>query len=119
MATRYQINGTPIALQPTTGKWLPRGVLGVDGNNRALYEPKYSFELAWDAISPSDFDELRDFWLSTVPSGTLSVDLPGRNQNSYTFINYPGVVVDEPQSEEYEVGFLLKATMLVRNITVL
>ena len=114
----YKISGTTLTLQPTTGKWLPRKILDIDGENRAIYEPTYSFEMTWDAISPSDFDQLRDFWVDISSTGNLSADLPGKDQSAYTFVTYSSVVVDEPESGEFFQKHLLRVRMMIRNITV-
>ncbi len=114
----YKISGTTLTLQPTTGKWLSRRVLDIDGENRSIYEPTYSFEMSWDAMPPSDFDQLRDFWVNVSSTGNLSVDLPGKDQSTYMFVTYSNVVIDEPEPGEFFQKHLLRVRMTVRNITV-
>ena len=114
----YKVDGVPFIIQPTTGRWVPRQPLGIDGENRAIYPPVYDFELDWVAVTPGAFKQIYDFWRERATTGTNSVSLPGKGENEYTFVDYSDCVLDEPQQGEYFEKHLLKIKLVVRNIVV-
>ena len=81
----YAINGTDITLPPTSGRWLPKEPLGIDGNGRAIYSGVRQFELEWQLISPSEYYQLQTFFDAVGNTGTVVVDLPKYGASSYIF----------------------------------
>jgi hypothetical protein len=118
MSVDYKINGVELPLEPTQAAWKDRRVLGYDGNNVAIYEPTYTFVMAWDAVGPDVFYALRQFWLSLQSTISIPVTIPAKENIAYVFETYTGCVVDEPVSQAFFVKFLLRVTMNVRNIVV-
>ena len=70
----YKINGIDLKTQPSTGQYLERKQVGIDGEGRAIYVPTYAFMMRWDAMTVEDFDQLFDFWNTTSSTGTTSQD---------------------------------------------
>ena len=114
----YKINDTELTLQPTTGRWLPRTELGIDGNGHSMYEPTYSFEIRWQLISPSEYNQIKGFFDAQGQTGTSSIDLPQYGAATYAFHTYSGCVINEPQVEVYFTETQLNAYLLVRKIRV-
>ena len=112
----YAVNGTDITLPPTSGRWMPRESLGIDGNGRAIYPGVREFELRWQLISPSDYNQLQTFFSSIGNTGTVVVDLPQYGAASYLFYSYTGCVLREPETGQYFTENQLSAFLLVTNI---
>ena len=49
----YKISGTELIIQPTTGQWLPREAVGIDGNGHPVYPATREFELNWQLENPA------------------------------------------------------------------
>ena len=112
----YKINGTDIALQPTSGKWITRSNLGYDGNGHPIYAPKRKFELRWGLISQEDRNQLQLFFDAVAVTGTAVVDLPEYRSTSYIFYSYSGCVINEPDIDEYFESYSTDMILLVTNI---
>ena len=97
----YKINGTDITLQPTTGKWVDREQIGIDGNGRALYSALREFELTWGLVSASEFNQLKGFFDSIGSTGSVVATLPQYGASSYTFYDYTGCILREMEAGEY------------------
>ena len=119
MSTPYKINASELVQPPTAGNWAERRALGVDGNNRIIYEPTHAFTLMWDALSFADFKLLRDVWSAASAAGTVSATLPTKGGLSYdTFTTYTGCIMDEPTARGMQQKFLLQVEVTLRNIVV-
>jgi hypothetical protein len=114
----YKIGGTEFTLQPTTGRWLPRDQLGIDGNGHPVYSPFHGFEIRWEVISPSQFNQIQNFFSAVNNTGTAVVDLPRYAFTSYSFFSYSGCVLSEPQMEEYFDQYHTNVVLLVSKIAV-
>ena len=97
----YKLNGTTFEPQPTTGRWMPREQLAVDGNLQAVYPLYYEFEISWQLEKPSDFKEIQDFFEGMSSIGDIIADLPEYGAATYTFFAYSGCVMREPQMGVY------------------
>jgi hypothetical protein len=115
----YSIGGVDFIDQPSTGKWLPRKSLGYDGNGRPIYPLVYDFEMDWDIISPSGFNQLENFYLASI-TGTVVANLPKYGISDYVFFPYSGCTLDEVSVDTYFAGegYLMKTKLLVHKITV-
>jgi len=115
----YSVNGVDFIDQPSTGKWVPRKSLGYDGYGHPIYPAVYDFELDWDIISPSGFQQLENFYLSSA-TGLVVVNLPQYGLNDFVFLPYSGCTLDEISVDTYFAGegYLLKAKQMVHNIKV-
>lgn len=112
----YAINNTDLALQPTEGRWLPREQYGVDGGGHPIYSAVRSFELSWQLISQSDFQQIVNFYDQVSNTGTCSVDLPRWGDTQYIFTTYSGCTLSEPQVSSYFNEHTMDAKLLILNI---
>ena len=112
----YKINGTELHLQPTRGNWMPRDVVGVDGNGHNIYTPYRRFEMQWEIMSPSGTFQLQNFFASVNNTGSAVVDLPRYNADSYQFYPYSGCVLSEPEWNQYFASHITRVSMTVSRI---
>jgi hypothetical protein len=112
----YKINGTTIALQPTTGRWNNRDSIGVDGNGHAVYEGVREFEMEWGFMTASQYNELVGFFSTIGHTGTAVVDLPKFGAPSYSFYSYTGCVLREPELGEFFEEHVSSVRLLVVKI---
>lgn len=111
----FAVNGVNFLLPPTTGRWIPRDTLGLDGNNRPIYPALREFELHFDLMAVSDLQQLINSQLATV-TGTTVVDLPKWGANDYLFYSYSGTMFQEPETGVYFAGYVSDVTLIIRNI---
>lgn len=114
----YAFNGTNLLLQPSSAVWRERRVLGYDGYNIPIYEPTYSFQLSWDAVTPDVYAQLWDFWVAASAAGSVTVFIPRKGVSTYVFKSYSDCVLDEPTVKEYFAKHQMKVEQLIRNISV-
>lgn len=113
----YEVDGTPMLLQPLTPQWMPRTNIGIDGSMHRVYEPTYSFKLSWGPMTFTQFNQLCAWWSEISVTGTHCINLPERCGAAWATGTYCGVVFDEPESEHVWEEHLLRPSMLIRNIT--
>lgn len=113
----YQVNGVDITLQPTTGRWVPREQVGMDGGGHPVYVGVREFELRWDLMTPAQFDQLQSFFAAVSTTGTCTMGLPKYASNIWEFFNYSGCTLSEPEMDVYFTEHLTSAMLLVRNIS--
>lgn len=116
--TAYRINGSDFLLQPTTGKWMPRQPLGIDGNGHTIYPALREFQLTWQTIDLASYNQLLTWFNGIGSTGTSVVDLPQFGASTYTFYSYTGCVLQEPVVEEYFMENELRASMFILGIRV-
>lgn len=109
----YKINGTTLTLQPETGRWSKRDEIGVDGNGHAVYPAFREFEMHWGFLSASEFQEIQDFYNSIGNTGTAVVSLPQYGASSYTFYDYSGCVLREPEVGVFFEEYVSDVRLLV------
>ena len=112
----YKLQNTELDPQPTTGKWLARRLTGRDGNGRPIYEPTRQFEIRWGLLTPEEFDDMQDHFLSIGATGTLVVDLPLYTTGSYVFQSYTGCYANEPVPGEFFTENYTDVRLLITNI---
>lgn len=112
----YAINGTNLLLQPTSGRWLERQILGLDGAGHPVYPAVREFELGWNLMTPADANQLQGFFNSIQNTGTCVVDLPQYSAATYTFFSYTGCIVHEPNWSTYFAEHQSDCTLLITNI---
>jgi hypothetical protein len=98
VANDYVVNGTTLPC-PTTGRWVPRRPVDVQGDNRPLYAPVRSYELRWNLQSFEDWAVLVAEFENLQTTGTAVVELPAYptiTGGSYEFREYSGCTLDEP-----------------------
>lgn len=111
----YAINGVDLGLMPSTGRWLVRQSIGIDGDGRSIYPAYRDFEMTFDLISTSDLDTLLTYQKYST-TGTVSVDLPQWSNSSYSFATYSGTVIDDIETGEYFMGYFSNVRMRIRKI---
>ncbi len=114
MTGTYAING--IGLCPSTGRWLKRESIGIDGSGHPVYPATREFELKWDYLSADDFENLQTLYASVATTGTCVARLPQYAANSWTYYNYSGCVLNEPEVGEFFEEHYSDVVLLVTNI---
>jgi hypothetical protein len=112
----YKINGVELSTQPTSGNWLPRNVVGTDGNGHNVYPPNYQFEITWNLTYPSDFYQVLQMFDNLAITGSCVVDLPKYRSATYAFYSYTGCVVQEPEISPYFAENITDVKLLITNI---
>ena len=112
----YKVGGTELDPQPTTGRWIPRKMLGRDGNGRAIYEATRQHELVWGLLNAEEYDDLQDHFVSIGATGTLIVDLPVYTTGTYVFHSYTGCYVDEPSPGRFFTEHYQDVRFIITNV---
>jgi len=112
----YGINDVEFNLQPTSGRWMPQTPVGISGDGHPIYAKVRSFQMTWGLSNISDFDEIMDYYRTTAITGSVTIALPDLFANSYTFRNFSGCTLQEPEVGPYFTQHLTDATMFVLNI---
>jgi hypothetical protein len=97
----FKINGTTITLQPTSHRWVNRDQMAIDGNQHPAYPGIRSYELKWELISASDWNQLQGFFNTVGVTGSVVATLPKFADSTYNFFDYTGCVLSEPQVNDY------------------
>lgn len=112
----YKINDIELALQPTTGRWLPRQQLGIDGNGHPVYPAFREFEMQWGLMGVSGSHQLQNFFETVVTTGSAVVDLPRYQDTTYNFFSYSGCALREPDWGRFFTEHQTNVTLLVTRI---
>ena len=112
----YAINGTNLILQPSAGSWETKDILGIDGNGHPVYPQLREFNLQWGLMSPSDFQQVQDFYNQCDNTGTVVVDLPKFGDAGYQFYSYSGCTLREPSIGEYFNGYITDVSLRVMKV---
>lgn len=118
----YEVNGTPLLLQPETGGWQERRRIGSDGEGRPVYEPTYTYRLRWGPMSMEEYQQLCAFFSEVSVTGTASMVLPCHCLAvcgiTWTGTNYANVLFEEPRMGAYWEEHVMDASLMVINIRV-
>ena len=112
----YAINGNEIIIQPTSGKWMPKDPLGVDGSGHFVYPPYREFEMSWGLLDASGTYQLQKFFDGLGNTGTAVVDLPKYANYDYLFYSYSGCVMQEPSFGVYFTENTTDVSLLITKI---
>lgn len=112
----YAFNGVNLTLQPTSGKWKERSSYGIDGGGHPIYSSLRSFEMKWELISTSDAKQIIDVYNTTANTGTCVSCLPEWGNVDYSFKNYSGTTLQDPEVGEYFQGYIQSVSLLILNI---
>ena len=112
----YIINGTELSLQPTSGKWVDRPILGFSGNGHPEYPSVREFEIRWQLSLPADANEVYELYRQLDVTGTATVSLPRYKYSSYEFREYSGTTLGEPSSNEYFNQTETEITLIIYGI---
>jgi hypothetical protein len=116
MSGSFKLNGTEFLMQPTTHRWLPRPILGVDGNGHAIYPGVREFEMRFNLQSPNEYNQLLSWFRSQEITGSATLELPGFGFDSYNFVPYSGCAVREPEMDVYFNENHSEVVLLITNI---
>jgi len=97
----YAINGTTLTLQPTSGKWIDRSILGFTGNGHPEYAGVREFEIRWQLSAMSDANQVQGLFNALDVTGTAVMSLPKYKNSTWVFQAYSGCTLGEPTSSEY------------------
>ena len=109
----YAVQGTDLTLQPTTGKWLDRDMVGMDGAGHPIYPAVRMFEMTWQLISASDLSQAIGFYNQVQNTGTVAVDLPQWGATPFQFNRYSGCTLGEPSVNEFFLDHTTEVRLLV------
>lgn len=112
----YAIAGSTFARQPTAGRWLPRQRLSFSGTGHGVYTGVREFEIRWQLVTPSDFNEIQAFFDAIGTTGTSVVSLPKYGSATYEFFDYTGCVIQEPEVNRYLTEHQQEVVLLITNI---
>lgn len=112
----YKVNGTEFLIDPTIGNWVPRNVFGVTGHGHPIYSGVRVYEIQWSVLTPEQFNQLQTWFNQVSITGTAVVTLPQYGAATYTFYDYSGCVLQEPEMIRYFSEHQLDVRMLVTNI---
>lgn len=112
------INGTDLRIQPDV-RWVPRANLAIDGQGHPIYSAIREVELSFELIDQETYNQLQGFYALAGNTGTAVVRLPQYGASHFSFIDYSGCVLGEPEiGGNYftEDGWIPQVKMLVTNI---
>ena len=119
MPDDYIINGYVLPC-PTSGRWLGRSVLDVQGDGRPIYAPVRAFEMRWELQTYGDWEVLVAAFNEFQSTGTPVVNLPAYptiTGTGYGFSEYSGVVIAEPAiSDMFNQEYPTSVSLIISNI---
>ena len=113
----FSINGVLLTHQPTEHGWQNREIVGVDGNGHNVYVATREYQLEWDFLDATEFNEIYGYFLSVGNTGTAVVGLPQYPPvGVYQFYSYSGCVLYEPTYEGYMENYYKSVKLLIVKI---
>ena len=112
----YAVNGTEFLIQPTSGRWMPKSMMGISGDGHALYPTVREFEVRFNITTPALLNQLQAWFESIIILGTAVVDLPKYGDANYIFYSYTGCVLREPEMNAYFIENHSDVIMTICNI---
>lgn len=112
----FKINGTEISLQPTTYRWVYPDPLGIGTSGMARYPAVKQFELLWDFMSISEYNQIQSFYDNQSLTGTYVVELPDMEDNEWAFREFSGTILNHPVVGEFFQEHFSDVSLVIRNI---
>lgn len=117
----FAFNGTDLSIQPSEGHWVPKVALAIDGAGHPIFPAVREFELDWDIIDQTTWNQLQLVYNSVGNTGTFVANLPTYGGPSFSFTPYSGCTMGEPEiagSFLTQDGYLQRVKLVVMNIRV-
>lgn len=114
----YKIGGTELTLQPSVGVWIVPDPLGIGISGMARYPQVYQYELSWDLMPMSDFNQVYEMYQNQSLTGTYVVELPDMASNTWEYREFSGTIIDHPIVEQYFMDHLENVSLRIRNIRI-
>lgn len=111
-----QFNGTGLTIPPTTAGWSPQDALGFNGWGQGVYPAFREFHMEFNLTDQNQLYELITLFTQTL-TGTIVARLPAWSSNSFSYRDYSGTIVRQPEFTEYfneEYVSQIKIVLLVR-----
>ncbi len=115
----YEINDVVLDTQPTTGRWLPRDVLGKTGDNRSILPAGREFVMRWQLVDATCVKQVYDAWKAQGATGTSSVNIPELGALPYEFATFSGVFLEEPEVDYYYQEHQANVVLRISGIKIL
>lgn len=112
----FKINGTSMTMQPSEHGWVAREKYGVTGDAHYVYPAVRKYQLRFNFISASDFNQFVTFYNTISQTGTITADLPEWGVATYQFRTYSGCTLTEPEFSGYFENYFQEASMMILNI---
>jgi hypothetical protein len=112
----FAFNNTDFNQIPTSHRWSERTQYGTDGGAHPVYAQTRSYEMTWNLISTENAKQIIDFYNLVGNTGTLVSCLPKWGDAEYTFYNYSGTTLQEPQMQGYFQGHIEELRLLILNV---
>lgn len=112
------VNNTDLLIQPDV-RWVPRANLSIDGMGHPVYSAIREVELSFELIDQATMNQLEGFYNLCGATGTVVVRLPPPYGPQFSFLDYSGCVLGEPEvggNYYTEDGWTPSVKMLVANI---
>ena len=118
MPNDFKINGTSLTHQPSEHRWKERDPLGLTGDGKPLYDAFHEYELEWDFLNPTEYNEIFTYYSAIGITGSAVVSLPRYAFATYTFFAYSGCLLSEPTYENYFEEYYQGVRLLITRIRV-
>jgi hypothetical protein len=105
-----------LTLQPETGRWVSRESVGINGAGHPIYPAVREFELRWGFMSPTEFKEIQDFYALFSSGAYVVASLPQYGASTYTFHNYSGATLREPEVGEFFEGYYSDVLLIILGV---
>lgn len=112
----YKINDTLLVINPTTGRWIPRDAVGIDGGGHPVYSAVREFEMRWDLLGMAEFSALMNFYQQVATGSSVVCQLPKLGASTWTYYDYSGCTLHEPEADVYFAEHATSVLMLISNI---
>ena len=120
MGANDLIIGGNVAYAPFSGRWMPRQVVDVQGDNRPIYSPVRAYELRWRLLFYEEWANLQTFFNQIESSGSYAVQLPtfpSVTGSSHSYSLYSGCTMSEPQVGPFFETHPRQVVLIIGNIT--
>ena len=116
--TGFAINGTALSIPPSNHRWVNQSILGTTGDGHPIYPAYWSYELEFEFLSASQYNQFQAAFNAISLTGTANVDLPEYGVSAYQFRTYSGTVINQPEYDEYFQNYYQRAKVTINRIRI-